>query len=201
MSRNSRKRRQALVSPPLMLKLGIWAYPFQLVDRIIDFERGDGGFVVGIKNVTFNEPQFQGHFPQNPIMPGVLIAELLGQISHYLEQINYFVNRYEQEFSVKLDDEATMVAAVNSEDGAKFADKVSAETYGFLASQDLRFKSFVVPGDTLELHSRLISRDGQGFHHYAVKALNENNSVCEGRIVNFRHRKHEVMALMQRDLR
>jgi beta-hydroxyacyl-ACP dehydratase FabZ len=52
-------------------------YPFLLVDRIVDFEEGKRA--VGIKNVTFNEPFFQGHFPENPIMPGVLILEAMAQ--------------------------------------------------------------------------------------------------------------------------
>lgn len=53
-------------------------YPFALVDRIIDFVPGEKA--VGIKNVTFNEPQFQGHFPGRPIMPGVLIVEAMAQV-------------------------------------------------------------------------------------------------------------------------
>lgn len=52
-------------------------YPFLLVDRIKDIVKGQSA--VGIKNVTFNEPHFMGHFPQNPIMPGVLIVEALAQ--------------------------------------------------------------------------------------------------------------------------
>lgn len=52
-------------------------YPFLLVDRIID-ARGDE-YGVGIKNVTFNEPHFQGHFPGRPIMPGVLLIEGMAQ--------------------------------------------------------------------------------------------------------------------------
>lgn len=53
-------------------------YPFLLVDKIesIDEEK-----IVGIKNVTFNEPFFQGHFPQRPIMPGVLIVEAMAQVA------------------------------------------------------------------------------------------------------------------------
>jgi 3-hydroxyacyl-[acyl-carrier-protein] dehydratase len=53
-------------------------YPFALVDRIIDYVPGKSA--VGIKNVTFNEPQFQGHFPGRPIMPGVLIVEAMAQV-------------------------------------------------------------------------------------------------------------------------
>lgn len=53
-------------------------YPFALVDRIIDYVPGETA--VGIKNVTFNEPHFQGHFPGRPIMPGVLIVEAMAQV-------------------------------------------------------------------------------------------------------------------------
>jgi 3-hydroxyacyl-[acyl-carrier-protein] dehydratase len=53
-------------------------YPFALVDRIIDYVPGKSA--VGIKNITFNEPQFQGHFPGRPIMPGVLMVEALAQV-------------------------------------------------------------------------------------------------------------------------
>ncbi len=52
-------------------------YPFLLVDRVIGI-RGDE-FGIGIKNVTINEPQFQGHFPGNPIFPGVLLIEGMAQ--------------------------------------------------------------------------------------------------------------------------
>ena len=52
-------------------------YPFLLVDRIVEFEAHKR--VVGIKNVTINEPFFQGHFPGNPVMPGVLIIEGMAQ--------------------------------------------------------------------------------------------------------------------------
>lgn len=52
-------------------------YPFLLVDRIIEV-RGDE-FGIGIKNVTMNEPQFQGHFPERPVMPGVLMIEGMAQ--------------------------------------------------------------------------------------------------------------------------
>ena len=57
-------------------------YPFLLVDRVIDI-RGDE-FGIGIKNVTFNEPQFQGHFPGNPIFPGVLLIEGMAQTAGVL---------------------------------------------------------------------------------------------------------------------
>src|ERR1700748_2080580 len=52
-------------------------YPFLLVDRIIDIRNDEHG--IGIKNVTANEPQFVGHFPNNPVMPGVLLLEGMAQ--------------------------------------------------------------------------------------------------------------------------
>ena len=57
-------------------------YPFLLVDRIEEMEPGQR--IVGIKNVTINEPFFQGHFPGNPVMPGVLILEAMGQVAAVL---------------------------------------------------------------------------------------------------------------------
>jgi 3-hydroxyacyl-[acyl-carrier-protein] dehydratase len=52
-------------------------YPFLLIDRVVEMERKQR--IVAIKNVTFNEPQFQGHFPDYPIMPGVLMVEAIAQ--------------------------------------------------------------------------------------------------------------------------
>ena len=57
-------------------------YPFLLVDRIVELVPMER--VVGIKNVTMNEPFFQGHFPGNPIMPGVLILEAMAQTGGFL---------------------------------------------------------------------------------------------------------------------
>lgn len=53
-------------------------YPFLLVDKVIEVEEGKR--IVGIKNVTINEPFFEGHFPDYPVMPGVLIIEALAQV-------------------------------------------------------------------------------------------------------------------------
>ncbi len=58
------------------------AYPFLLVDRIVELEPGKR--IVGIKNVTCNEPFFPGHFPGRPIMPGVLIVEAMAQTAGVL---------------------------------------------------------------------------------------------------------------------
>jgi 3-hydroxyacyl-[acyl-carrier-protein] dehydratase len=60
-----------------ILRLLPHRYPFVMVDRIIDMRGDEHG--VGIKNVTINEPQFLGHFPDNPVMPGVLVIEGMAQ--------------------------------------------------------------------------------------------------------------------------
>ncbi|MDR1048614.1 MAG: 3-hydroxyacyl-ACP dehydratase FabZ [Synergistaceae bacterium] len=56
-------------------------YPFLMVDRIVEYSENH---VVGYKNVTINEPFFQGHFPGEPVMPGVLILESMGQVASIL---------------------------------------------------------------------------------------------------------------------
>ena len=60
-----------------IMKLLPHRYPFIMVDRILELTPGEK--VIALKNVTINEPFFQGHFPENPIMPGVLIIEAMGQ--------------------------------------------------------------------------------------------------------------------------
>ena len=65
-----------------IMKMLPHAYPFLLVDRILEIEPGKR--VVGIKNVTYNEPFFPGHFPGRPIMPGVLIVEAMAQTAGVL---------------------------------------------------------------------------------------------------------------------
>ena len=57
-------------------------YPFLLVDRIVDMKEGER--IVGVKNVTINEPFFEGHFPDRPIMPGVLLLEAMAQVGGVL---------------------------------------------------------------------------------------------------------------------
>ncbi len=57
-------------------------YPFLLVDKVTKIKIGES--IIGIKNVTVNEPQFTGHFPSKPVMPGVLIIEAMAQLSAIL---------------------------------------------------------------------------------------------------------------------
>ena len=98
-------------------------YPFLLIDRVLAVTPGQS--LTGLKNVTFNEPYFLGHFPQRPIMPGVLILEALAQ--------------------------ATGVLAFKSEDG--LPDHRSM--YYLVGVDNARFKRPVEPGDQLILEVRL----------------------------------------------
>ncbi len=73
-----------------ILKLLPHRYPFLMVDRIVDIDGSNSA--VGIKNVTANEPHFAGHFPERPIMPGVLILEGLAQTAGALSIRSFNVN-------------------------------------------------------------------------------------------------------------
>lgn len=79
-------RREGESGPPIdvrqIMKHLPHRYPMLLVDRIVEFESGER--IVGIKNVTINEPFFQGHFPGHPVMPGVLIIEAMAQVGGML---------------------------------------------------------------------------------------------------------------------
>jgi 3-hydroxyacyl-[acyl-carrier-protein] dehydratase len=66
----------------VILKLLPHRYPFLMVDRIVDMRGDEHG--IGIKNVTVNEPHFQGHFPDNPVFPGVLMIEGMAQTAGVL---------------------------------------------------------------------------------------------------------------------
>lgn len=65
-----------------ILRLLPHRYPFVMIDRVVDIHGDEAG--VGIKNVTVNEPQFLGHFPNNPVMPGVLLIEGMAQTAGIL---------------------------------------------------------------------------------------------------------------------
>jgi 3-hydroxyacyl-[acyl-carrier-protein] dehydratase len=94
-------------------------YPMLMIDRVIDVELGES--CTGIKNVTGNEPAFQGHFPGHPIMPGVLIIEAMAQTS------------------------ATLVVA--SLDGVS----CDTHIVYFMTIESARFRKPVVPGDQLHV--------------------------------------------------
>lgn len=70
--------RAVVLSSEQILNLLPHRYPFALVDRVVEYIPGKRA--VALKNVTINEPQFQGHFPGRPLMPGVLIVEAMAQV-------------------------------------------------------------------------------------------------------------------------
>ena len=100
-------------------------YPFLLVDRVIDLELGKT--ITAIKNVTINEPFFDGHFPGLPIMPGVLIIEAMAQAAGIL--------------GFKTLDKKPSDGSI----------------YMFVGADKMRFKKPVVPGDQLTLKAAVVS--------------------------------------------
>lgn len=104
-------------------------YPFLLVDRILEVE-GDKR-IVGLKNVTINEPFFQGHFPGHPIMPGVLIIEAMAQVGGMLLLAHF--------------------------EGQNIEDKV---VY-FMSLDDVKFRRPVVPGDQIRFELEMIQFRGR----------------------------------------
>lgn len=99
-------------------------YPFLLVDRILSYESGKS--IVGLKNITANEPCFTGHFPKLPIMPGVLMIEALAQVSGIL----CFLTTNDK----PSDENLFYLAGVDK----------------------ARFKYVVTPGDQIFLHSEIL---------------------------------------------
>lgn len=74
---SSTKKKSKSIDIAQIMKLVPHRYPFLLIDKIIEMD--DDNSAVGVKNVTYNEPFFQGHFPSHPVMPGVLLIEGMAQ--------------------------------------------------------------------------------------------------------------------------
>ncbi|MFK7968355.1 MAG: 3-hydroxyacyl-ACP dehydratase FabZ [Rickettsiaceae bacterium] len=119
-------------------------YPFLLVDRITQIEVGKS--IVGIKNVTANEPQFTGHFPSRPIMPGVLIIEAMAQLSAVLvaksmdsteDKEVFFMSIDESKFRkvVEPGDCLVMYSSITQNRGSVWKFKARSEVDGKLASE------------------------------------------------------------------
>ncbi|HDZ90748.1 MAG TPA: 3-hydroxyacyl-ACP dehydratase FabZ [Deltaproteobacteria bacterium] len=127
-------------------------YPFLLVDRVIEMEFNKR--VVGIKNVTANEPFFQGHFPGNPIMPGVLIIEAMAQVGGVLARLS--------------------IPGVMER-------KEMGEIF-FMAMDKVKFRRPVVPGDQIRFENHAL-RTGSRIWKMAGKALVEGELVAEANLV------------------
>jgi 3-hydroxyacyl-[acyl-carrier-protein] dehydratase len=98
-------------------------YPMLLVDRVLDYEPNK--YIRGLKNVSANEPFFQGHFPHYPVMPGVLVVEAMAQLAGLL----------------------TFLSKLAKTDGTQLV--------LFAGIDEARFKRQVVPGDALHLNADL----------------------------------------------
>ena len=116
-------------------------YPFLLVDRIIEM---DGKRVVGIKNVTINEPFFQGHFPGHPVMPGVLIVEAMAQVGGLL-----------------------LMSLVPREDHA-------GKVVYFMSLDAVKFRRPVVPGDQLRFELEMLKFGGKTCRMKGVATVDGN---------------------------
>jgi len=101
-------------------------YPFLLIDRVLEYTPFE--HLIGIKNVTMNEPFFVGHFPGNPIMPGVLMLEALAQASALLSNLSR-----------------------SAKEGYEYL-------YFFAGIDNAKFKLVVTPGDQLRLEVKLLTK-------------------------------------------
>jgi 3-hydroxyacyl-[acyl-carrier-protein] dehydratase len=108
-----------------ILKLLPHSYPFVMIDRVKNIHGDDQG--IGIKNVTMNEPQFMGHFPGNPVMPGVLLIEGMAQTAGVL--------------CLRQMAEAARAKSL----------------FYFLTIDKAKFRKPAVPGDTIEYHVKKIA--------------------------------------------
>lgn len=127
-------------------------FPFLLVDRITEMEHGKR--VVGIKNVTSNEPFFQGHFPGNPIMPGVLIIEAMAQVGGIMARLS-----------------------VTSK-----AVKKDTDSIYFMSMDKVKFRRPVFPGDQL-VFELVALRTGSKVWKMGGKAFVNKDLVAEAELV------------------
>lgn len=123
-------------------------YPFLMVDRITELEPGKR--IVGIKNVTSNEEFFQGHFPENPVMPGVMIVEAMAQVGGILARIS-----------------------VN-----EGMDRAGSQSIYFMSIDKVKFRRPVVPGDQLKFELKPL-RTGNRVWKMEGRAFVEGNLVAE----------------------
>ena len=120
-------------------------YPFLLVDRVIEFEKDVR--IKALKNVTINEPFFNGHFPNRPVMPGVLMLEALAQASALLS----FASEGEES------------------DGSRL--------YYFAGIDGARFKRIVEPGDQLILESKIERKKASIYKYSTRATVNGDLAV------------------------
>ena len=121
-------------------------YPFLLVDRVVEFEKDKR--VLAYKNVSYNEPFFTGHFPGNPVMPGVLVVEALAQAGGLLTQLS-------------------------RDPGAG-----DGQTFYLVKVDNAKFSRMVVPGDRLELDVELKRRIRNMAQYVGVARVDGQQVAC-----------------------
>lgn len=126
-------------------------YPFILVDRIIAFKKFT--FLNAIKNISINEPVFQGHFPKNPIYPGVLLLESMIQTTGLL-----------------------LFKSINNK-------KLKKKLFYYLTGIDkLRFKKPAFPGDQIIIESNLEKQKNSLVYFNSIAKIN-NKIICQSKIM------------------
>lgn len=131
-------------------------YPFLLVDRVVEMNGEQSG--VGIKNVTASEPWFTGHFPGNPIFPGVLIIEAIAQVSAIL----------------------VLQHAKDSDN------PIETKLIYFMTVDKVRFRHPVTPGDQMRIHVTQIRRRGMAYK-FKGEVFVDGQLMAEGEIMAVNH--------------
>ncbi len=132
-------------------------YPFLFLDRIKELVPLEYG--IGIKNVTLNESFFHGHFPDQPILPGIIIVEALAQLTAIVYASGALGNNNKENFST-------------------IKERI-AEKIGYLIKVDIKFTRLVRPGDQLLLFSEIGRKIGK-IMQVKVKAMVDNQIVARG---------------------
>ncbi|MFI3835525.1 3-hydroxyacyl-ACP dehydratase FabZ [Streptococcus equinus] len=136
-------------------------YPFLLVDKVLKYKTG---VIECRKNITINEPFFQGHFPGRPIVPGVLMIEMAAQSAALL----YILD--------SLDGKEVTSADLSAEN--------VAEKVGYLASvKNFKFKKIATPGDQLTITCKSQSKLGQLLEIQAIIRDENKQEVASGRML------------------
>jgi len=151
-----------ILSSQQILNLLPFSYPFLLLDQVVELVPGKRA--VGLKNVTYNEPYHQGHFPEKPIMPGVLIVDACGQLTAVVCRT-----------AGLMDGKGNFIGSPNP--------KVQKAPIEYLAAINrFKFVRTVVPGDQLVLESN-IGKKLEGLLNATVRATVQGSLVAEGSLI------------------
>lgn len=135
-----------LVDIPSIQSLLPHRYPFLLVDRVVSFEPGKR--IHAYKNVTLNEPFFQGHFPSRPVMPGVLVIEAMAQTGGLLYQLS------------------------------AGGDNLSEKLFYLVKVDNAKFSRMVVPGDRVDMEVELKRRIRNMALYHGVARVDGKEAAC-----------------------